>query len=216
MLLSFNYTTTKEKQQVFLLTAKVSCFYCSQALHVNINLSFIDKFILTNRKIYAMLTINQKKGYDHMYKKSATHYISKAVIDVLFVLSIISTLGVPFFAKNLFNWIGYENDHYGVYFSVVLFLSGGCCTYILFNLKQMFKSLLVGNPFTDKNVSHFRKMAIACVIIAVIYIIKAIIMFTFATIVIATVFVVGTLFCLTLKDLFKQAINYKTENELTI
>ena len=80
----------------------------------------------------------------------------------------------------------------------------------------MFKSLLVGNPFTGKNVSHFRKMAIACVIIAVIYILKAIIMFTFATIVIATVFVVGTLFCLTLKDLFKQAINYKTENELTI
>ena len=80
----------------------------------------------------------------------------------------------------------------------------------------MFKSLLVGNPFTDKNVSHFRKMAVACSIVAIIYIMKSIFMFTYATVVIATIFVVGTLFCLTLKDLFKQAINYKSENELTI
>lgn len=151
-----------------------------------------------------------------MYKKSLTHYISKAVIDVLFVVSIILTICVPFGAKYVFSFIGYENNLYQVPFGVILFLSGICCSYILFNLKQMFKSLLVGDPFIDKNVSHFRKMAVSCFIVAVIYIIKAVFMWTFATVVIAIIFVVGTLFCLTLKDLFKQAINYKTENELTI
>ena len=42
------------------------------------------------------------------------------------------------------------------------------------------------------------------------------VLFTIAAIVIAAIFMVGCLFCLTLKDLFKQAINFKMENELTI
>lgn len=151
-----------------------------------------------------------------MYKKSITHYISKIVIDVLFYLSIFCVILVPVWAKTLFFWINYNNDGYLIPFVAIIFLSGLCCVYILHNLKKMFKSLLVGNPFVDENVSHFRKMAVTCAIIALMYIVKCFFMFTYATLVIATIFVVGCLFCLTLKDLFKQAINYKTETELTI
>ena len=83
-----------------------------------------------------MLTINYKKGYDSMYKKSTTHYISKAVIDVLFILSIIATIAIPFFSKTLFYLIGFENGLYGVHFSVILFHK----TYVLpdyqFSLKK--------------------------------------------------------------------------------
>lgn len=151
-----------------------------------------------------------------MYKKSVVHYISKAIIDVLFYLSIVCVILVPVLAKSLFGWINYSDSEYLGGFAVVLFLSGICCVYILFLLKQMFKTLMTGNPFVDKNVDHLRKIALSCALIALIYIIKCIFMFTLATVVIAMVFVVGCLFCLTLKDLFKQAINYKAENELTI
>jgi hypothetical protein len=34
--------------------------------------------------------------------------------------------------------------------------------------------------------------------------------------VIVIMFIIASLFCLTIKDLFKQAINYKNENDLTI
>ena len=151
-----------------------------------------------------------------MYKKSFTHYIAKIIIDILFYLCIICVVLVPIFAKKLFHWIDYSNSTYLNGFTSIVFLSGLCCAYILFNLKEMYRSLLIGNPFVDKNVKHFRKIAVACFIIALIYIIKCFFMFTFATVVIAAVFMIGCLFCLTLKDLFKQAINYKTENELTI
>ena len=80
----------------------------------------------------------------------------------------------------------------------------------------MYRTLLVGNPFVDKNVAHFRKMAVACFVIALIYAVKCIALFTVAALVITVIFVVGCLFCLTLKDLFKQAVNFKAENELTI
>ena len=151
-----------------------------------------------------------------MYQKSVTHYISKIVIDILFYLSIICVILVPVWAKELFSWINYRNADYLGSFVITIFLSGLCCVYILYHLKQMFRSLLVGNPFVDKNVSHFRKIAVAFWAIALMYFVKCFFMFTGATLVIAVVFVVGCLFCLTLKDLFKQAINYKTETELTI
>ncbi len=151
-----------------------------------------------------------------MYKKSITHYISKVVVDILFYGSIVCTLLVPFLARWLFGWISYKDSGYLTAFACILFVSGLCCTYILFNLKQMYRSLLVGNPFLDKNVRHLRKMAVTCFVMAVIYLAKCLFMFTLATVIIAIIFVVGCLFCLTLKDLFKQAINYKTENELTI
>lgn len=151
-----------------------------------------------------------------MYKKTAAHYISKTVIDILFYLSIVCTILVPFLSKYIFKWINYPDGGYLTVFTVVIFLSGTGCIYILFNLKQMYRSLLEGNPFEDKNVRHLRKMALSCCFIAVIYIIKCFVMFTLAALVIAAVFGVGCMFCLTLKDLFKQAINYKAENELTI
>ena len=151
-----------------------------------------------------------------MYKKSITHHITKIVIDILFYLSIICVLSVPLWSGYLFRWINYTNPDYLITFSAVIFLSGICCTYILFNFKQMYHSLLIGNPFVEKNVQHLRKIAVSCMIIAIIYIIKSFFWFTVATLVIAIVFIVGCLFSLTLKDLFKQAINYKSENDLTI
>lgn len=151
-----------------------------------------------------------------MYQKSVTHYLAKLVIDFLFYLSIPCVILVPWWAKHLFLWIDYANGGYLIPFVIIVMLSGVGCVYILYNLKQMFRSLLEGNPFVDKNVSHFRKIAAACGLIAFLYLFKCFFMFTYATLVIATVFVVGCLFCLTLKDLFKQAINYKIETELTI
>lgn len=151
-----------------------------------------------------------------MYKKSFTHYAAKIIIDILFYVSILCSILVPFCSNRIFEWINYMNTTYIYSFASILFVSGILCSYILFNLKQMYSSLLVGNPFVDKNVSHLRKMAVACFLISVIYALKCLFMFTLATVIISGIFIIGCLFCLTLKDLFKQAINYKTENDLTI
>jgi len=185
-------------------------------LKFKIFLSKNNNFLLTSRNIHDRIMSSTRKDLISMYTKSITHYIAKYTIDVLFYLSIICTIAVPLWAKILFAFIRYPNAGYLTPFTVILFLSGLCCVYILFHLKQMYRTLLIGNPFVEQNVSHLRKMAVACTIIALIYLVKCFFMFTFATLVIAGIFVVGCLFCLTLKDLFKQAINYKTENDLTI
>lgn len=151
-----------------------------------------------------------------MTKKTISHLVAQITVDILFYLSIICVILIPFSAKYLFSWINYPYPEYITAFCIILFLSGLCCVYILYSLKQMYASLASGNPFIEKNVSHFRHIAVSCAICAFIYIVKAIFMFTVATLIIALIFIIGCLFCLTLKDLFKQAINYKSENELTI
>lgn len=150
-----------------------------------------------------------------MYKKSITHYIAKAVIDILFYLSIVCSFAIPALTPYLLRLYPPFN-HSIIAYCAILTFSGACCAYILFLLKQMYKSLLVGNPFVDENVRHLRKMAVTCLVIGILYVVKSIFLFTIATPIIAGIFLVGCLFCLTLKDLFKQAINYKAENDLTI
>ena len=150
-----------------------------------------------------------------MYKNSIVLHITKLLVDVLFYIGMICVVAVPFWAGRLLNYYGYT-DNGIIVFSAILFVSGICAVYILFVLKQMFKTLLGGNPFVEQNTNSFRKMAVACALIAAIYIFKCFIMFTWATVIIALVFAIGTLFCLTLKDLFKQSVYYKEENDWTV
>lgn len=154
-----------------------------------------------------------------MYKKSKFHYVAKLLIDLMLYGGVVCVACIPLIVKHFGKFYDSREIQTGAYAAllmIVLYISGLCALYILFNLKSMYKSLLEGNPFVDKNVVHFRKMAVACGVISVIYIIKCCFLFTLATAIISIVFAMGSVFCLTLKDLFKQAINYKNENDLTI
>ncbi|MBP1925500.1 putative membrane protein [Sedimentibacter acidaminivorans] len=150
-----------------------------------------------------------------MYKKSIVHYITKICVDVLFYIGILCCVLVPFSSSWLIKYFYFAEENI-TFMIVVLLLSGGASVYILWELKVIFKTLLVGNPFILKNVESLRKIALASAFISIIYLIKCLFSFTIATVVIIIMFVIASLFCLTIKDLFKQAINYKDENDLTI
>jgi len=100
--------------------------------------------------------------------------------------------------------------------TIVLVSSGLCSVFILWQLKAMFKTLLNGNPFIGANVSCLRKCSVASFLIAIIYIAKVFFMFSVMTSVVVIIFSLLGLFCLTLKDVFKQAIAYKEENDWTV
>ena len=150
-----------------------------------------------------------------MYQKSIVHYMTKISIDILFIVAIICCTLVPFSSPWLFSYFGIvEAD--ALFAKVILLASGMTCVYILWQLKVIFKTLLMGNPFIHANVSSLRKIALACLVITFMYLVKMIVMPTISTIVIIIIFVVACLLCLTLKDLFKQSIYYKDENDLTV
>jgi len=152
-----------------------------------------------------------------MNQISKTHYVTKVLIDIMFYGGIVCVLAVPWAVNFLNQWL-YHGGHpwFQTVMVPVLVSSGIFAVAILFYLKKMFRTMLNGNPFVWENVSCFRKIAVCCACIAVIYLVKSFLLFSPATIVIVLMFSIGMLFCLTLKDLFKQAITYKEENELTI
>jgi len=98
----------------------------------------------------------------------------------------------------------------------MLLLLGLCALYILWQLKAMFRTLVGGDPFVAANVSSLRKCALASFIIAGIFFVKEILWFNLLTATYIIIFALLGLFCLTLKDLFKQAVAYKEENDWTV
>ncbi|MGN0162925.1 MAG: DUF2975 domain-containing protein [Candidatus Ornithomonoglobus sp.] len=141
--------------------------------------------------------------------------ITKLIVDVLFYAGIGCIIAVPFTARHIGGYYGYSKTE-TIIFTAMLFISGIAAVYILFEFKQMFKTLVGGNPFVTENVNCLKRMAAACIIITAVYIVKCFTMFSFATVVIAIVFGIGSLFCMVLKDLFRQAVEYKEENDWTV
>ena len=147
--------------------------------------------------------------------KNPVNRISKILVDVLFFVGIIAVIAVPLLARYVSSFYDYGGPQ-TTCLAVILFFAGLCALYVLHNLRLMFRTLLGGNPFVEKNIVCFRRMAVACAAIAVLCTVKCFLLFTFGTIAVVIVFVVGAMFCLTLKNIFEQAIAYKQENDLTV
>ena len=181
-------------------------------------LLFFNKKILTNVKtydrIYLKLLIIQIGGRV-MYKNSWVHYLTKILVDVMFFGGILICLALPYIVGILERYYGYNSIMISI-FDVVLVPSGLGALYFLWQLKIIFKTLIGGNPFVSANITCLRKMSVCCFIIAVIFLARAVFYFTFEIAAVILVFIVGGLFCLTLKDLFKQAVSFKEENDLTV
>ena len=150
-----------------------------------------------------------------MYKNSFVHYLTKILVDVMFFGGIVCCVAVPFLMPVLKEYFGYK-DSQVVPLTVILLLSGLSSLFILWQLKAMFKTLLGGNPFTSANVSCLRRCSAASFFIAIVFIAKLVFWFTVASMIIVIIFALLGLFCLTLKDVFKQAIAYKEENDWTV
>ena len=150
-----------------------------------------------------------------MYKNSFVHYLTKVLVDIMFFGGIACVAAVPFLMPVFKSYFGYR-DAQVVPLAIILETSGLSSLFILWQLKAMFKTLLGGNPFTDSNVSSLRRCSVASFVIAIIYIVKLTFWFSIASSIIVIIFALLGLFCLTLKDIFKQAIAYKEENDWTV
>ena len=152
-----------------------------------------------------------------MRTKSPVHLLTKVVVDILFFGGIICCAALPFFQKPMMTFLQYTMPDYDrLQFLAVLEISGLACVYALWQLKKALKTVLKGNPFIEANVSVFRRIAVASFVIALVYFIHCIAAFNVAQAAIIILFIVVGLFSLTLKDIFKQAVHYKDENDYTV
>lgn len=112
-----------------------------------------------------------------------------------------------------------ENE-YGAAGSTVLFYAmllvcGAIALWILTELAAVLKTV-DSDPFVERNAAAFMRMGIAAEAAGLVFLVKCFFMFTIMTAVCALVMILSGLFALTLGMVFKRAVEYKRENELTI
>lgn len=98
---------------------------------------------------------------------------------------------------------------------VFLTLAGALALWILGELALVVKTVRV-DPFTEKNASAFVRMGIAAESAGALFTAKCFTCFTPMTAVCALVMVLSGLFALVLASVFKRAVEFKRENDLTI
>ena len=159
--------------------------------------------------------LQSKRRLCLMVKNSFVHYLTKILVDIMFFGGILSCLALPFFMPDLLAFFGYPQEVRWL-FTVILVAAGICTVYILYQLKAIFKTLLGGDPFVPRNVSSLRKCGVSSFLIAVIFSARLLYEFTIGSTIVIVIFILLGLFALTLKDVFKQAVAYKEENEWTV
>lgn len=112
-----------------------------------------------------------------------------------------------------------ENE-YGAAGSTVLFYAmllvcGAIALWILTELAAVLKTV-DSDPFVERNAAAFMRMGIAAEAAGIVFLVKCFFMFTVMTAVCALVMILSGLFALTLGMVFRRAVEYKRENELTI
>lgn len=143
------------------------------------------------------------------------YHFTKLLIEFLFFSGIAVTAMVPVLIRTVVpNYLDMRG--FILQTAVVLMLSGVTALYILWQIRRIFKSLVTTNPFNMENVNTLRKIAAASFIISATYLAKCLFWFTLATALIIIIFAIAGLFCLVLGDVFRQAVLYKDENDLTI
>lgn len=143
--------------------------------------------------------------------------LTKFLLDFMYFAGMVVTVSLPWSVK----WIG-TTFHYQPfkeqYHEVVLiYIVLGCLAVLIIGeLRKMFRTVLANDSFVMANVVSLQRMGTYSFLIAVICFVRTILYLTSAMVTLILVFVIAGLFSKVLAFVFKQAIEYKEENDLTI
>jgi hypothetical protein len=153
------------------------------------------------------MTILDEKGLSGFVKK---------LLDLVFLGGIAIFLGLPFVLKWYMAELDNTNNSNYYFLLFFLYFTGLFCLWIVFEMKKIFKTLNRKNPFMMDNVICLKRMSIGALTISGAYVIKIIFLNSVLTIIIAMIFLIAGLFLVILAEVFKQAVEFKQENDLTI
>lgn len=108
------------------------------------------------------------------------------------------------------------NRNYRFFIMSILYITGAPCLYIVFEIRQFFKSINKNNPFIYSNVKILNNIGYCSFFIAACYLIKIFMYPTVLTIVITMIFIIAGFFGVVLAEVFRLAVDTKEEHDLVI
>ena len=146
---------------------------------------------------------------------------------VLCVLCIMAMIAGGIFV--LTNWTFFTKDLLSITY-ILIYLSSIPALVMIIAFLQIFNTLKQGNPFEKKNIKRLGTSYITSIVIGVIYAINVLfvylgvgmikerffIIYPLANVAISIIFLIFGIGIVVLKEIYRKAIEYKDENDLTI
>ncbi len=142
--------------------------------------------------------------------------ITKQLLDVMFFGGIVVIVTLPLTLRYAGIYYSSAFQEYYVLMLVIFALSGICGIVIVGQLRKMMRTVVQKNCFVYENVKSLKVMGITSAVIVVLFLIKCFFLPTPATFIIVLTFFIAGLFSEVLSFVFREAIRYKEENDLTI
>lgn len=141
----------------------------------------------------------------------------KYTLDLMLLVVTMVLITLPITVKMYLEaHISTAGDNYYWFLLVFLWVSGLLYMGIVYELRKMFKSLNQREPFRRENVASLKKIAVLALWVSAIYAIKIVFYISLLTIVIGMAALSVGLFALIIGEVFRQAVEVKEENDLTI
>lgn len=137
---------------------------------------------------------------------------------VIFVMGIVTTLTLPFMLDRYMAVLYdayYLEQGYRTFIMVFLIAVAIPGIWTVFEMICMLRSIPQG-PFVMRNVHALNRIGVIFLALAAAFLGKCLVYITFLTLGCGILFIVLGLFAFTLANLFKQAVIFREENELTI
>ena len=148
-------------------------------------------------------------------KKETLIKLTKYFLDFMFWGGIVVTATLPLSIRILGKYIEHIQIHYGE-MVIIYFVLGIAAVVILRELRKIFKTVVNKNCFVQENVQSLNKMFKWSFFIVLMSIVRTLVFYTVAMLVVILVFVIAGLFSKVLAYVFEEAIGYKEENDYTI
>jgi len=141
--------------------------------------------------------------------------VTKFLLDFMFFGGILVTASLPWSIR----WIGQQLPKLIWHYEesvIIYFVLGIAAEKLLWELRKIFKTVLVGNCFVRENVVSLQKMGNWSFFIALMAGVRSVVYMTIAMGVVILVFLIAGLFSKVLSFVFEQAVDYKEETDWTI
>lgn len=99
---------------------------------------------------------------------------------------------------------------------VILLISGVLAELVLWQAHGIMRNVSNGRAFSSDTVRRLKVIGIECLSVGVLYAVATFLVTKFFTIVVLVTFVIVGMILLVFSDLFRQAVEYKEENDMTI
>ena len=141
--------------------------------------------------------------------------ITYLLLNIIFAVSVLCTIAMPFLGSLINSYYHYNTRQLTIFIAIVT-LSGIFSVFLLYSLKSLYKTFADNDPFVTENIRLLNYISLCCGGITACYIIKCILLFTPATLMVVLMFGMCVLLVISLRDIFKKVVEYKEENDLTI